>query len=43
VQYPPGTPHNILLTAVAQSMGVQTDHVGDPEFKTTNLALLKGT
>jgi len=43
VKYPVGTPHNILLTAIAQSMGVTTDHVGDPEFKTTNLALLKGS
>jgi hypothetical protein len=43
VKYPVGTPHNILLTALAQSMGVATDHVGDPEFKVGNIGLLKGT
>jgi hypothetical protein len=31
VRYPKGTPHNVLLTAIAQGMGVQTDHVGGPE------------
>jgi hypothetical protein len=28
VQYPKGTPHNVLLTAIAQAMGMQTDHYG---------------
>jgi hypothetical protein len=32
VRYPNGTPHNALLTAIAQSMGVETDHVGEPEL-----------
>jgi hypothetical protein len=41
VQYPTGTPHNVLLTAIAQSMGVQTDHVGDPELKTGDITKLK--
>ncbi len=31
VRYPGGTPHNVLLTAIAQGMGMQTDHVGGPE------------
>ena len=28
VQYAKGTPHNVLLTAIAQAMGMQTDHFG---------------
>ena len=28
VQYAKGTPHNVLLTAIAQAMGMQTDHYG---------------
>jgi len=28
VQYGKGTPHNVLLTAIAQAMGMQTDHYG---------------
>lgn len=28
VQYPKGTPHNVLLTAIAQAMGMQTEHYG---------------
>lgn len=28
VQYPKNTPHNVLLTAIAQAMGMQTDHYG---------------
>lgn len=32
VRYPNGTPHNALLTAIAQGMGVETDHVGEPEL-----------
>jgi hypothetical protein len=28
VQYPKGTPANVLLTAIAQGMGMQTDHYG---------------
>lgn len=43
VQYPKGTPHNVLLTAIAQGMGVQTDHVGtdEAELKGGDLSLLK--
>ncbi len=32
VRYPNGTPHNALLTAIAQGMGVETDHVGEPDL-----------
>jgi hypothetical protein len=28
VRYPNGTPHNVLLTAIAQAMGIETDHIG---------------
>ncbi len=31
VRYPNGTPHNVLLTAIAQGMGVETQHVGSAE------------
>jgi hypothetical protein len=42
VRYPKDTPHNVLLTALAQGMGVQTDHVGsdEPELKGGDIKLL---
>jgi hypothetical protein len=41
VRYPNGTPHNALLTAIAQGMGVETDHVGEPELDTGDPNLVK--
>jgi hypothetical protein len=43
VRYGAGTPHNVLLTAIAQGMGVQTDHVGsgEPELLSGDINLLK--
>lgn len=43
VKYPDGTPHNVLLTAVAQSMGIATDHVGttEPELMGGDVSLVK--
>jgi len=31
VRYPNQTPHNVLLTAIAQGMGIETNHIGGPE------------
>jgi hypothetical protein len=43
VRYPPGTPHNVLLTAIAQAMGIETDHVGgsEPELMGGDVGLVK--
>lgn len=43
VTYPKGTPHNILLTAIAQAMGVETDHIGgqQQQLKGGDINLLK--
>jgi hypothetical protein len=43
VRYPNGTPHNVLLTAIAQGMGVETDHVGtnENELKGGDIGLVK--
>jgi hypothetical protein len=43
VRYPDGTPHNVLLTAVAQAMGVETEHVGgsEPELQGGDISLVK--
>jgi hypothetical protein len=43
VRYPNGTPHNVLLTAVAQAMGVETSHIGgsEPELQGGDINLLK--
>lgn len=43
VKYPDATPHNVLLTAIAQSMGVETDHVGttEPELMGGDVSLVK--
>lgn len=40
VRYPKGTPHNALLTALAKGAGIQTDHIGDPEYKSYDLSLM---
>ena len=43
VKYPTGTPHNVLLTAVAQAMGVETNHIGgsEPELQGGDINLVK--
>lgn len=43
VRYPNGTPHNVLLTAIAQAMGVETEHVGgsEPELQGGDVSLVK--
>jgi hypothetical protein len=43
VQYAKGTPHNVLLTAIAQAMGMQTDHYGgaDAGLKGGEVSLIK--
>lgn len=43
VQFPKGTPSNVLLTAVAQGMGLQTDHYGGSEsnLKGGDVSVLK--
>jgi hypothetical protein len=43
VQYAKGTPHNVLLTAIAQAMGMETSHYGgtDAKLQGGDLALLK--
>jgi hypothetical protein len=45
VRYPNGTPHNVLLTAIAQGMGVETEHVGsgEAELKGGDISLVKKT
>jgi hypothetical protein len=41
VRYPNGTPHNVLLTAIAQGMGLETDHVGDAQYDGGDTSLVK--
>jgi hypothetical protein len=43
VQYPKNTPHNVLLTAIAQAMGMQTDHYGgaDTALQGGEISLVK--
>jgi len=43
VQYGKGTPHNVLLTGIAQAMGMQTDHYGgkESELQGGDVSLLK--
>jgi hypothetical protein len=43
VKYPAGTPHNVLLTAIAQAMGVETAHVGEPSLTGGDVSLLKAS
>lgn len=43
VRYPSGTPHNVLLTAIAQGMGLEMTHVGttEPELMAGDVSLVK--
>lgn len=43
VRYPNQTPHNVLLTAIAQGMGIETDHIGgpQPELQGGDVSLVK--
>jgi hypothetical protein len=43
VRYAKGAPHNVLLTAVAQAMGMDTSHCGgkDAKLQGGDLALLE--
>jgi Protein of unknown function (DUF1552) len=41
VAYAKGTSHNVLLTAIAQAMGMQTDHYGGAEFRGGSVDALK--
>ncbi|MEN9578706.1 MAG: hypothetical protein RJA70_1715 [Pseudomonadota bacterium] len=38
--YPKGTPHNVLLTALAKGAGLATDHIGDTEYQGQDLTPL---
>ena len=43
VKYPKGTPANVILTGIAQGMGMPTDHYGgkEPELQGGDVSLLK--